>query len=140
VGIFILIVISLHPSILTAMLQDFILNHLVYIIAFVTIIVVMGLILLVINTVLLFLTIQKLKIMNEVILKLVADVAAEKEVINGTKVLLAGLNTKLTEAIAHAQNNEGDLSQLTALAAEIEAQTADLSAAVVANTPAETAA
>jgi hypothetical protein len=60
-----------------------------------------------------------------------ADVAAQGTVIDSAVKLLQGLKAALDAAIA-----SGDMSQVAAVNAQIEAQTAALAAAVVANTPA----
>ncbi len=61
-----------------------------------------------------------------------AKVAKNTEVEQSAVELLGGLKTKLDEAIA-----TGDFAVLGALSAQLEKDTANLAAAVVANTPAE---
>lgn len=60
-----------------------------------------------------------------------ADVAAETTVTQSAITLLQGLKAQLDAAIA-----AGDLTKVQAIADGIEANTASLSAAVIANTPA----
>lgn len=62
--------------------------------------------------------------------KLESDVAAEETVLGGVTSLLSGLKAELDAAIA-----ANDMSRVSAVSAKIEADTAALSAAVVANTP-----
>jgi hypothetical protein len=67
------------------------------------------------------------------LVQLQKDVAAEDTVIDSAITLLGGIKAALDAAIA-----SGDPAALTALSADIQAKTATLSAAVVANTPAAT--
>ena len=66
--------------------------------------------------------------------KLIAEVAETKAVNESAVTLLQGLKVKLDEAIA-----SGDPAMLEQLAADLDASTNSLAAAVTANTPADPA-
>ena len=62
---------------------------------------------------------------------LITKVNAQKTVVDGAVTLLQGLKSQLDAAIA-----AGDMSQVQAVSDALDANTNELSAAVVANTPA----
>jgi hypothetical protein len=70
--------------------------------------------------------------------QLTADVANDTTVEKSAVTLLQGLKARLDAAIAADQS--GDPQQLAALSRQLEASTADLAAAITANTPAAPAA
>lgn len=76
--------------------------------------------------------------MKEAILNLTDEVRKNKEVTASAVAAITGLKSKLDDAIAHAEDNDGDLSELEALSEELDAQTNDLASAI-AETPAPAA-
>lgn len=66
-----------------------------------------------------------------------ADVAAEDTVIASNNVLLTGLSAQIA-ALKTTQTDPATAAAIDALASDVEASTASLSAAVTANTPAAT--
>lgn len=66
--------------------------------------------------------------------KLTQDVTANGDVMTSAATLLGNLSTQLNAAIAANQN--GDDSQLSELATQLETQQAALTSAIAANTPA----
>lgn len=78
-------------------------------------------------------TLSKIKKMSAQLEDLQAKVAAEDTVIDSAEALLIGIKTALDEALAN-----DDSAALQALSDSIGAKTAELAAAVAANTPATT--
>lgn len=70
--------------------------------------------------------------MSQALLDLQTAVAAEKTVVDSAVALLGGLKAQLDALIAAGNSDPA----LAALAADVGAQTASLSAAITANTPA----
>lgn len=71
--------------------------------------------------------------------KLTADVAAETKVEQSAVVLIGGLSQQLKDALAAAKTagaSDDQLASFDALDASLSGSTADLAAAVAANTPA----
>ncbi len=60
------------------------------------------------------------------------EVQENKDLVQSAKALLTGIKTKLDEAIA-----SGNMSEVKALSDELAVSNDELSAAIVANTPAE---
>jgi hypothetical protein len=83
-----------------------------------------------------FINLIKTKKMHEKLIALGEKVTALTSATQSATALLGGLKASLDEAIAHAKDNEGDLSKLEELSASIEANTAQLSKSVEDNTPA----
>jgi len=77
---------------------------------------------------------DEIKTMSNTLETLTAEVAANHNVIDSAVELLTGLSVRLTTAL-----EADDEAALQNLAADLSSQTAVLAAAVVANTPAESA-
>jgi len=78
----------------------------------------------------------KMTVLDDKLTQLESDVTAETTVEQSAVTLLTGISQQLKDIIAAGGDPAAQLARVAAVSAALEASTADLAAAVTANTPA----